>query len=240
MVMGSFSIAEAQAPSSECRRQLDQARRRNSPNLVVTFEGLFGQELFGSPVKNHLMDPWIRSNGAVAVSHHGCTTSMFAELSRGCAPQVQSAMACLRIFQSEFGSRLNVSVIGHSFGASYGVFNFIKQAEREGVFIENVLTLDARTHHDDQATRGRNAPDPSMYRYERPRNVGRFINVYQCSGLRGYLVKNATNISLCGEASHLRLPAHPRVRQVADQLLDGQSAPSGDSRSRRQGREGTR
>lgn len=212
------NLAQAQL-TNECRRQLDSARRSGSRELVVTFEGLLGQELFGSPVKNQLLRPWMAENGAVPAIHHGCTTSMSASLASGCANQVKSAMDCVRAFRKALGTRLQLSVIGHSFGGSYGVFNFLRLAEQEGIFIENVMTLDPRTHHDDVATRGKKAPDPAMYRYAKPANVGRMINVYQCSGLRGYLVKNAMNISLCGKASHLGLPRHAEVRRLAGSLL---------------------
>lgn len=216
-----FIVALAQANS--CDQQLQLARRTGQAQLVVSFEGLLGQELFASPLRRQI-SPVMKGQGQVPYISHGCTTFIFAKLEQGCQTQVQQAHQCLMKFKRVFGSRLKVSVLGHSFGGSYGVMNFLKAAERSGVFIDQVVTMDARTHHDDRATFGKSAPDPSMYRYSKPANVGRFVNLYQCSGLRGYLVKGATNINTCGSASHMSIVSHGRAQSAIHSALYGNSA----------------
>lgn len=170
--------------TANCEKELNKAKNENSPNLIITFDGL-GTAEFGMKVLEK------RFVGLAQKKCQKKITSANFYYSKGGAKQ---AIECAQSFADTFGSKFSLSIVGHSFGAGKGVMNFIEEAEGTTLYIENTITFDPRGY---------------SYKYSAPAKSvsGNFINIYQKVPLAGRKVKGADHeFDVTGKASHVGLP----------------------------------
>lgn len=180
LALGVFGM-NAQA---SCEKELKEAIAKDSPILIVTFDGL-GTAEFGMKVLKRTFYKTAENRCGDRVAN-----ADFYYSKKG----AKSAVACAKSFQKHFGSEFELNVVGHSFGGGKGVFNFLKEAKGQGLKVANAVTFDPRGY---------------SYKYSNPGAplVRNFVNIYQKVPLAGMLVKGAdfeTNVT--GKASHVGLP----------------------------------
>ncbi|MCF8059549.1 MAG: hypothetical protein K9K67_09650 [Bacteriovoracaceae bacterium] len=183
---------------SQCPELLKEAKEKGASSLIITFDGL-GTAEFGLGVLQKRVISKIKDRcGAKNIS------SMEFYYSKEGA---KDAMVCAKSFSKAFGGRFTLHVLGHSFGAGKGVFNFIEEAQKADQYIENVVTYDPRGY---------------SYKYENPGKgtVGNFVNIYQKVPLSGRKVKNAdSEFDVTGKSSHVSLPK--KFANLAMENLEG-------------------
>lgn len=170
---------------ANCEKLLEQAKRENRPQLVLTFDGLATAELGMKVLEHTFIKEYERE-----CPRRPIMTKTFYYSKSG----AKKAVACAQSFKDEFGDRAKLSIVGHSFGAGKGVFNFIEAARKSDLFIENAVTFDPRGYD---------------YKYSAPSKslVGNFVNIYQKFPLAGRKVKGADyEANVTGRTSHVGLP----------------------------------
>ena len=170
--------------TANCEKELTRAKNDNSPNLIITFDGL-GTAEFGMKVLERRF---------VGLAQKKCSKKLISANFYYSKNGAKKAIKCAQSFADTFGSRFSLSVVGHSFGAGKGVMNFIEQAEDTTLYIENTITFDARGY---------------SYKYSAPAKSvsGNFINIYQKIPLAGQKVKGADHeFDVTGKTSHVGLP----------------------------------
>ncbi len=173
------------ASQANCDKLLASARQNGSSTLIIAFDGLGTAEMGMGVLQRRLVDKVKERCGANKIASQD-----FYYSKRG----AQKAVNCALAFHKEFGSSLSLHVVGHSFGAGKGVFNFIKAAKNTTpLVIENAITFDPRGY---------------SYRYSAPskKKVENFVNIYQKIPLAGRPVKGADfERVVTGKASHVGL-----------------------------------
>lgn len=179
---------------AQCEKLLAEAKQRPTSTLVIAFDGL-GTAEFGMGV--------LRRRVVSKIEERCPKNTIASEDFYYSKNGAKKAMACALAFQKEIGSSVSFQVMGHSFGAGKGVFNFIENAKAHGLTIENAITFDPRGY---------------SYKYAAPSKsvVENFVNLYQKVPLAGRPVKGADfERNVTGKASHVALP-----RKMADLALD--------------------
>lgn len=179
------SVILSQPLQANCDKLLSEARSKGARTLIITFDGLGTAELGMGVLQRRVVKKVEERCGENQVA-----SKDFYYSKRG----AKKAVACALSFKKEFGDSLSLHIMGHSFGAGKGVFNFIKEAKKSGLNIENAITFDPRGY---------------SYKYSAPskRIVSNFINIYQKIPLAGRPVKGADfERVVTGKASHVGLP----------------------------------
>lgn len=197
--------------NNNCRDQAREALRQGHSSLIISFEGLFSK--MAGYVRNGLMKP-LEEEMPNQFSHNNYGWR-----------ETRAAFNCILQWREIFGNRLNLTIIGHSFGAGYATFELLDDLRRTGIAVRNVITLDPRTARTDSNYRR----SGDLKQFERPGNVGNFVNLYQrSSGLPGFEVRGAQNIRVEG-TSHTRIPSHAttarEVRNLLRRTLAEESSP---------------
>lgn len=170
---------------SQCPELLKEAKENGASNLIITFDGLGTAELKMGVLQKRVVSKIKDRCGSKNISSKDFYYGKDA---------AKEAIACAQSFSKAFGGRFSLHVLGHSFGAGKGVFNFIEEAEKKGQYIENIVTFDPRGY---------------SYKYANPGKevVGNFVNIYQKVPLAGKKVKNADKeFNVTGMSSHVGLP----------------------------------
>lgn len=186
-----FTLTSLQA---NCDKLLKEAKKNGSNTLIIAFDGLGTAEFGMGVLRRRVVSKVEERCGANRISSED-----FYYSKKG----AKKAVACAKAFEKEFGSSFSLHVMGHSFGAGKGVFNFIKAAKGTGLNIENAITFDPRGY---------------SYKYSAPskKQVENFVNIYQNVPLAGRPVKGADfERNVTGKASHVGLP-----RVMADMALE--------------------
>lgn len=170
---------------AQCEKELKEAKEKNISTLIITFDGLATAEL-----KMRLLQKTFVKAAKKACGKDQVIGADFY-YSKSSAKE---AFACAQSFVKEFGANARINVVGHSFGAGKGVFNFLENAQASGMNVDNVVTFDPRGY---------------SYQYANPGapTVHHFVNIYQKIPLAGMLVAGADKeFNVTGKTSHIRLP----------------------------------
>ncbi len=170
---------------AQCEKELREAKENNITTLIITFDGLATAEM-----KMRLLQRTFVKAAKEACGSDRIIGADFYYSKSG----AKEAFACAQSFKKEFGSKANINVVGHSFGAGKGVFNFLEHTVKASLRVDNAVTFDPRGY---------------SYRYKNPGPsvVNQFINIYQKVPLAGMLVSGADKeFNVTGKASHIRLP----------------------------------
>ncbi len=169
---------------ANCPAQLKEAINEDRSTLIITFDGLMTAELKAKLLQKSF----------VKEAKNLCGDSIIGADFYYSKAKAKKAVQCALSFKKEFGSSFRLNLVGHSFGAGKGVFNFLKEAKKKNLQVDNVVTFDPRGY---------------SYRYSNPGSplVNHFINIYQKVPLAGMKVKGADKeFNVTGQASHIALP----------------------------------
>ena len=186
-----------------CFNEAKKAKKEKVFHFVVTFEGLFGYAL-GAPVKSKIIDRAIKDNiGNYFITHDYSWSSK------------ARAYSCILDWFTVLEDNLHLTLLGHSFGGSYGVMDLLVDLEKAGIHVANVITMDPRNSKNDvnyHQTGERN-------QYIRPSNVDYFLNYWQQGGaLPGYGVNGAQNIQV-KNIGHIELPGFEIIYQEFTKMI---------------------
>lgn len=171
--------------NANCEKLLEEAKKKGASTLIVAFDGLGTAELNMGVLERTFAKTAIERCGEERV-----IAEDFYYSKKG----AKKAVACAVSFKKAFGRDFELNVVGHSFGAGKGVFNFFKEAKGKGLVAANAITFDPRGYD---------------YKYARPskNEVRNFVNIYQQIPLAGRTVKGADfEKNVTGKASHVGLP----------------------------------
>lgn len=178
---------------SQCEKLLESAKKTGAQTLIIAFDGLGTAELGMGVLKRRVIKKVEERCGEKNIA-----AQSFYYSKRG----AKKAVNCALSFKKACGPSTTLHIMGHSFGAGKGVFNFITEAKKKGLSIENAITFDPRGY---------------SYKYSAPSKttVSNFVNIYQQVPLAGRPVKGADfERIVTGKASHVALP-----RVFADMAL---------------------
>lgn len=185
-LLGVIGAAILAGPTqAQCDKLLKEAKEKGARTLIITFDGL-GTAEFGMGVLQKRVVKKVEER----CGENQVVSQDFYYSKKG----AKKAVNCALSFKKEFGDALGLHIMGHSFGAGKGVFNFIEGAKKAGLSIENAITFDPRGYD---------------YKYSAPSKkvVSNFINIYQKVPLAGRPVKGADfERVVTGKASHVGLP----------------------------------
>lgn len=188
----------------QCREQAEEFYREGKDHLVVTFEGL------AMPSKSYVYNSLIEklkntANLEFAVRAHRHT-------------QATKAMICIREWEQVHHERLQLTIIGHSFGGGVAVQKLLNYLNTENIRVKNVITLDPR--NPGSSIFSCRMQRPGREKFAKPVFVENYVNFYQCGGgLPGERVLGAENIEI-DRATHTNLPNQELVYKKVKDLFE--------------------
>ncbi|MCO5144019.1 MAG: hypothetical protein M9962_13095 [Oligoflexia bacterium] len=189
----------------QCKEQAENFYRDGKNHLVVTFEGLAmpSESFVYRGLIEKLQNTEIGSTFAVRAHRY---------------KNAENAMTCIREWVNIHHERLNLTLIGHSFGGGIAVQSLLKTLKQENIKVKHVITLDPRDNS--SSIFSCRMQNPGNEKYTRPSHVGQYINFYQCGGgLPGERVSGAENIEI-ERATHGNLPSQELVFKRVKELFE--------------------
>lgn len=207
-----FASFTTTAASNTCNATAERATQKH---LIITMEGLFS----GSNGRAASL-----ARQAVGRASSGAGVVPFAWT------QSDAAAQCAAYWKKLYGSSLKVTFVGHSFGGGKGAFPLMNKLASLGIRVNHMVVLDGRVC-DGQSGAMCKAESSCANQggrvFNRPANVDRVINFYQCGGgLHGRKFREGpgvVNMQLNG--SHIGLPRDPSaMNHIAGLLKTSQSS----------------
>jgi len=188
-----FFFVQVQA---SCDVELSESISRGQSTLVIIFDGFGTNEMGTQFVERRFVETFKSQCPKLAVVN-------FSYKARG----IERAFRCYQQFKKAHGTNFSVNLIGHSFGAGYGVVNLSKRIAQAHGQMDNLIFFDARDLKTDfKFLRSGNT---TLYDLRKIRlSVKKIINILQRRGLRGYKIRGAHfEQDVTGQSSHLALPS---------------------------------
>lgn len=201
VVLSSAIPQIAHANDVKCEKAAKAAAKAGVHHLVLSMEGLMGgtDGRAASYARSILGD-----SGEIAQVMPFSWT------------QSSSAASCAKIWKQIHGKNLRLTFIGHSFGGGRGGMSAVKKMSQAGIVIQDLIVFDGRIGNELRC--GQNGGQ----QFQRPSNVERVTNFFQCGGMPGRTFTEETgrvaNYELTG-SSHINLPSHPDARDVGAAVI---------------------
>jgi hypothetical protein len=201
-----FTIGAPAIANSEknCREQAIEASKHLSPHLVLSFEGLF------IPAKGILY------RSLITPLSKQKPKNLFYQQFR--YSQAERATTCVLAWEKILGKDgFTISVLGHSFGGGIGAPRLVKNLDRYGLKVKNLITMDPR----DNSSKIFRCPSAEVGRekYAKLNNVESQISFFQCGrGLPGEHFSGVRNIEIKGH-SHGNLPSSSLIYSITSQMI---------------------
>ncbi|MCO4780786.1 MAG: hypothetical protein KC646_00575 [Candidatus Cloacimonetes bacterium] len=195
------------SPTASCDVLAYDSKKVGVRHLVISFEGL-GSKYIGFVRKNITRKIQKELNYNFATKGYGWTDT-------------EAAYDCVSTWSNLMKDQLQLTVVGHSFGAGIATFKFLDKLQASEIKVDNVITLDPRT-----GSNGGKLKNKFMH-FQKPDHVKLFVNFWQKNGLRGYGVEGAENIQITN-SGHVGLASNKKIYNRIKTIIKNTSDDNGE------------